>query len=101
SGEVHCLGGVNDFDFRYRLDEGARLELPAFVGLYSNQGFGGISRGWHSYEREQVLPEAPDAVRPVLYNSWEATGFAVNERNQIGCTIFVIGRVPRGATSWC
>lgn len=82
-GEVHCAGGVNDFDFRYRLDEGAQIELPRFVGLYSNKGFGGISRGWHAYEREHVLPGAPDAVRPILYNSWEATGFAVNERNQM------------------
>ncbi|HZU02975.1 MAG TPA: alpha-galactosidase, partial [Ktedonobacteraceae bacterium] len=82
-GEVHCTGGMNDFDFRYRLDEGMRLDLPAFVGLYSNKGFGGISRGWHAYEREHVLPEAPEAVRPILYNSWEATAFAVNERNQI------------------
>jgi alpha-galactosidase len=98
-GEVHCAGGVNDFDFRYRLDEGARLDLPAFVGLYSNEGFGGVSRRWHAYERERVLPEAPAAVRPVLYNSWEATAFAVNERNQmelaeqaaeLGAEVFVL-----------
>lgn len=98
-GEVHCVGGVNDFDFRYRLDEGTRLDLPAFVGLYSNKGFGGVSRGWHAYEREHVFPEAPDAVRPVLYNSWEATAFAVNEHDQIvlaekaawlGVEVFVI-----------
>jgi alpha-galactosidase len=98
-GEVHCAGGVNDFDFRYRLDERTQLDLPAFVGLYSNKGFGGVSRGWHAYERKQVLPETPDAVRPILYNSWEATGFAVNERNQmelaekaakLGIEVFVV-----------
>jgi alpha-galactosidase len=98
-GEVHCAGGVNDFDFRYRLEEGTWLELPAFVGLYSSEGFGGVSRRWHAYEREQVLPEASEAVRPVLYNSWEATAFAVNERNQmelaekaaeLGVEVFVV-----------
>lgn len=98
-GEVHCAGGVNDFDFRYRLDEGAGLELPAFVGLYSSEGFGGVSRRWHAYERELVLPEPPEAVRPVLYNSWEATAFAVNEGNQmelavkaaeLGAEVFVV-----------
>jgi alpha-galactosidase len=97
--EVHCTGGVNDFDFRYRLDEGARLVLPAFVGLYSSEGFGGLSRRWHAYELEHVFPEAPEAVRPVLYNSWEATAFAVNERNQmelaekaaeLGAEVFVV-----------
>ncbi len=82
-GEVHCIGGVNDFDFRYFLNEGTQLDLPAFVGLYSNEGFGGASRQWHRYELEQILPAPPKAVRPVLYNSWEATGFAVTEQNQM------------------
>jgi alpha-galactosidase len=99
NGDVHCAGGVNDFDFQYHLDEGARLELPAFLGLYSNQGFGGVSRSWHAYQREHVLPELPEAVRPVLYNSWEAVAFGVNERNQmelaekaaeLGAEVFVV-----------
>jgi alpha-galactosidase len=98
-GEVHWTGGLNDFDFRYRLNEGQRLDLPVFAGLYSNEGFGGTSRAWHKYEREQVLPEGHEAVRPVLYNSWEATAFAVNERNQmelaaqaaaLGAEVFVV-----------
>jgi alpha-galactosidase len=98
-GDVHCAGGVNDFDFHYRLDEGARLDLPAFVGLYSNQGFGGVSRSWHAYQREHILPEPHEAVRPVLYNSWEAVAFDVNERNQmelaekaaeLGAEVFVV-----------
>jgi len=98
-GEIHCTGGVNDFDFRYRLDEGVHLMLPTFAGLYSQEGLGGISRGWHAYEREQVFPGVPEAVRPVLYNSWEATSFAVDEDNQmvlaekaaeIGCELFVV-----------
>jgi alpha-galactosidase len=98
-GEVHCTGGLNDFDFRYALHEGEQLDLPVFVGLYSNEGFGGTSRAWHAYEREIVLPEGPEAVRPVLYNSWEATTFNVNEHNQmelaekaaaLGVEVFVV-----------
>jgi alpha-galactosidase len=98
-GEVHCTGGVNDFDFRYFLKEGTQLDLPSFVGLYSNEGFGGISRNWHRYELEQVLPALPESVRPVLYNSWEATAFAVNEQHQmelaekaaaLGSEVFVV-----------
>jgi alpha-galactosidase len=98
-GEVHFTGGVNDFDFRYRLGEGERLDLPTFAALYSNEGFGGASRGWHRYEREWVLPEGSEAVRPVLYNSWEATAFDVNEQNQmelaekaaaLGVEVFVV-----------
>lgn len=98
-GELHFTGGLNDFDFRYSLNEGTQLDLPMFVGLYSREGFGGISRRWHTYERAHVFPDAPDSVRPVLYNSWEATAFAVNERNQMklaetaaemGIEVFVI-----------
>ncbi len=76
-GEVHCVGGLNDFDFIYHLHEGARLDLPAFVGLYSNEGFGGVSRRWHAYERERVLPEQPEAVRPVLALAEKATALGV------------------------
>lgn len=81
--ELHCVGGLNDFDFRYHLHEGAVLKLPTFAGLYSNEGFGAVSREWHSYELEQIVPAPLDSVRPVLYNSWEATSFAVNEQNQM------------------
>ncbi len=82
-GTLHCVGGVNDFDFRYRLDAGTRLDLPAFVGLYASGGFGALSRQWHRYQRARVLPAELESVRPILYNSWEATAFAVNERNQM------------------
>jgi alpha-galactosidase len=98
-GSVHCTGGINDFDFTYRLEEGAHLDLPAFVGLYSSEGFGGVSRRWHAYELEHVLPASRDEVRPVLFNSWEATSFDVNEHKQtvlaekaaqLGVEVFVI-----------
>lgn len=39
----------------------------------------GLARIWHTYERGLHR----DVVRPVLYNSWEATGFDVNKRDQL------------------
>jgi len=37
----------------------------------------------HRFTREQILPGgAASRLRPVLYNSWEATTFAVNEQGQ-------------------
>ncbi|MFD0020757.1 alpha-galactosidase [Streptomyces sp. NPDC058382] len=62
---------------------GESWRSPVSVGLYSAGGFGGASRAWHSYIRAHVLPR-PDELRPVLYNSWEATGFDVDERGQLG-----------------
>ena len=65
----------------WRLGPGERLTTPAFAGLYTEGGFGAASRAWHAYVLGHVLPH-PREVRPVLYNSWEATGFDVDEAGQ-------------------
>jgi alpha-galactosidase len=81
--QVHVTGGFNPFDFSYVLAPGESLQLPPFYGGYSHQGIGGASRLLHRYELSVVVPQAPHPrVRPVLYNSWEATQFNVNEAGQ-------------------
>ena len=132
-GLVHACGGVNDFDWSYRLAPGDELVLPRFAGLHTAGGFGAASREWHAWQLAHVLgrgdnrsgaprpgplpvshiappriaPVPPAQVtgsvarvtsvqvpptefaggepplRPVLYNSWEATSFDVNEAGQI------------------
>ncbi|MEY9965814.1 alpha-galactosidase [Streptacidiphilus sp. MAP12-16] len=64
-----------------RLAPGETHTTPRLAGLYSTAGFGGTSRSWHAHIRAHVLPH-PDETRPVLYNSWEATGFAVTQEGQ-------------------
>jgi alpha-galactosidase len=81
--QIRVTGGLNTFDFSYPLKPGESLETPAFYGGYSAGGFGAASRMLHKFEREQILPGgATSRLRPVLYNSWEATTFAVNEQGQ-------------------
>ena len=81
--QVRVTGGLNTFDFSYPLKPGESLETPPFYGGYSAAGFGAVSRMLHKFEREQILPGgAASRLRPVLYNSWEATTFAVNEQGQ-------------------
>jgi len=81
--QVRVTGGFNTFDFAYPLQPGESLDTPAFYGGFSAGGFGGASRLLHRFEREQILPGGKSArLRPVLYNSWEATGFDVNEGGQ-------------------
>ncbi len=98
--QVRVTGGFNDFDFGYLLKPGESLETPAFYGGFTDQGFGESSRIMHAFERDQILPDhmAPHP-RPVLYNSWEATTFNVNEAGQkeladkaakIGVELFVM-----------
>ena len=81
--QVRVTGGLNTFDFAYPLKPGETLDTPAFYAGYSGQGFGAASRLLHRFERERISPGGlMSRVRPVLYNSWEATTFNVNEAGQ-------------------
>jgi alpha-galactosidase len=78
---VRVTGGYTPFDFAFHLAPGDSLETPKFYGGYSTGGIGGASRLLHRFEMDSVIPQ-PHRLRPVLYNSWEATGFDVNEAGQ-------------------
>jgi len=81
--QVRLTGGPSNFDFGYRLAAGEHLQTPYFYAGYSHDGIGGASRLLHRFELSSILPHAPSAkLRPVLYNSWEATGFNVHEPGQ-------------------
>jgi alpha-galactosidase len=93
---VRVTGGFNPFDFGYVLHPNEKLETPVFYGGYAAHGLGGASRLLHRFELENILPRAELAagkaaaaaqkmprVRPVIYNSWEATEFNVSEAGQM------------------
>jgi len=82
--QVRITGGYNPFDFGYSLAPGERLSSPVFYAGHTSEGYGEASRLLHAYQLAQILPGAPHPkVRPVLYNSWEATEFNVSETGQI------------------
>jgi alpha-galactosidase len=81
---VRVTGGFNPFDFGYKLKPGEHFGTPVFYGGYSDHGLGGASRLLHHFELAHILPQAPDPKpRPVIYNSWEATEFRVDEAGQM------------------
>jgi len=87
--EVRVTGGFNPFDFGYVLKPGEKLETPIFYGGYTPDGLGGASRLLHRFELEHILPRTEATAkqplpkpRPVIYNSWEATEFNVDEAGQ-------------------
>jgi alpha-galactosidase len=98
--QVRVVGGYNDFDFAYPLKPGDSLKTPPYYGGFSDHGFGEASRLMHRLERDEILPDrANPRPRPVLYNSWEATEFNVDEAGQkalaeeaarIGVELFVM-----------
>jgi alpha-galactosidase len=82
----------------WRLAPGERLDTPVSAGMFTTGGFGGASRAWHAYVRRHVLP-APEEIRPVLFNSWEATFFDIDVDRQrelatraagLGAELFVV-----------
>ncbi|MFI9105364.1 alpha-galactosidase [Streptomyces fildesensis] len=81
-GRVQATGGAGHDDAGLvLLEPGESFTTPVFAGLYSDGGFGAASRAWHAYQLAHVIPDAGQP-RPVLYNSWEATGFDVGEEQQ-------------------
>src|ERR1700731_3156515 len=81
--QIRVTGGPNTFDFGYRLAPGEHLQSPDFYGGYSHDGIGGASRLLHRFELSSIVPHATNPkLRPVLYNSWEATEFRVDEAGQ-------------------
>jgi alpha-galactosidase len=81
--QVRVTGGMNSFDFAYRLKPSESLETPQFFAGFSAGGFGGASRALDRFIREKILPGGLSSrLRPVLYNSWEATTFNVDEAGQ-------------------
>src|SRR5882724_10116367 len=98
TGRVGWTGGFGHDGTTWQLTPGESLDTPVFAGTYTAAGFGATSRTWHDFTRQHVLPH-PDEIRPVLYNSWEATAFDVDEAGQrtlatiaadIGVELFVM-----------
>jgi alpha-galactosidase len=83
-GRVRISGGYNPYDFAWSLRPGETLETPVFHSGYTAGGMGDASRRFHAFQRANIIPGGTRArIRPVLYNSWEATTFNVTEAGQM------------------
>ena len=81
--QLRVTGGFNPFDFGYKLAPEEKLETPVFYAGHTGHGIGEASRLMHRFQLATILPQAPNPrPRPVIYNSWEATEFAVDEAGQ-------------------
>lgn len=81
---VKVSAGINDFDFTWSLKPQETFEAPQFIIGCTDGGFGEASRRIHKFELNYIIPEENrNKIRRILYNSWEATYFDVNEENQI------------------
>ncbi len=99
AGITRAVIGINDFDFSYHLHAGEEFITPSVFCGYT-KGFAEMSNQMNAFAVEHILPKryAKEPL-PVLYNSWEATGFNVHSKGQqklakmaadIGCELFVM-----------
>ena len=83
-GQTHVASGWNAYDFSWSLKPGETLDTPLFYAGYTDNGRDGAARLLGRFARSAVMPGGDAApLRPVLYNSWEATQFAVDAPGQI------------------
>jgi alpha-galactosidase len=83
-GPVQVVGGINFWDTNWDLQPGTTLETPKLTVGYTNGGPEEASRSLAAYIRKDVLLAAHrEDLRPVIYNSWEAAYYSVNEQQQI------------------
>ncbi len=72
--------GINPTSFCFSLGMGESFESPESVCIYSDEGFGKMSRQMHEFVREHIVRGTwKKKERPVLINSWEASYFKFNE----------------------
>ena len=95
-GETLVQMGINSHDFLIKLKPGEEFVSPAIIAGYSNCGFEVMTHNLHNFAKDNILREG---LRPVLYNSWEATEFKVNcdeqinlakKAKEIGAELFVV-----------
>lgn len=81
-GITRVVMGMNDFDFSHTVNGGEIFDTPPVYCGYV-QGFGEMTRQMNRFAVNHILPKQfNDKPLPVLYNSWEATGFDVSVNNQ-------------------
>lgn len=84
SNHLQIVGGINFWDTSLALKAGETFVTPKFSIGYTNKGTEVAAQQVHQYVQKEILPkQKQDKIRPVIYNSWYATGFDLNENQQI------------------
>ncbi len=83
-GNLQITGGINFWDSHWQLQPGDDFTTPRMTIGFTSKGAEKAAELMSSYIRNEILPkERRSKIRPVLYNSWYATEFNVNEEQQL------------------
>ena len=84
SGALQIAGGINFWDTQWQLAAGQTFATPKMSIGFTQKGYDEAARLNSNYIRHEVMRESTrNKIRPVIYNSWYATGFDVNEEGQL------------------
>lgn len=95
-GDTLVQMGINSHDFLLKLSSGESFKAPSILSGYSSSGFETMTHNLNRFANENILR---NGLRPVLYNSWEATEFNVQcdeqiklakKAKEIGAELFVV-----------
>ncbi len=77
---TRAMLGISDHQFAWRLGPGESFQAPEVMLVYSGQGLGAMSDGFHRLIRDRLSRSSwTHKPRPVLINNWEATYFDFDE----------------------
>ncbi|WP_022873002.1 alpha-galactosidase [Nesterenkonia alba] len=98
TGRIRIAGGPDDESGVLTLGPGESLSTPVLAGLQVRGDADAVAQEWHRYQRSLSRSTGPEH-RPVVCNSWYATGFDVEVDHQlrlaqaaadIGAEVFVV-----------
>jgi alpha-galactosidase len=76
---TRVLVGLGDDCFSYKLEAGECFSSPEAIMTYSSAGIGKMSRNFHRFVREHILPPVAMQPHPVVLNTWEACYFDIDQ----------------------
>ena len=74
----HFFAGINEENSFYELSKGETFTTPVLAFTYSDEGTGSVSRSFHKWARNHILPHGNQA-RKILLNSWEGVYLHITE----------------------
>ena len=81
---TQIAGGINFWDTHWVLKANTKFETPKIIFGVALDGSNGASRRLHRYILDQIMSKPYNQqVNKILYNSWYATTFDVNEEDQV------------------
>lgn len=75
--------GLGSECFSYTVEPKERFDSPEAVMTYSAKGIGKMSRNFHDFIRNRILPPVALKPHPVVLNTWEACFFDIDEEKLV------------------